>query len=57
MRTPSELVQLEGMYLIDRLKGGNIWYLWTVVNGEWVVLKSGDWGTIIKKLQEMKEGE
>jgi hypothetical protein len=57
MRTPSNDSTVEKMYLIDRLKDGNVWYLWTAVNGQWVVLKTGDWGTIIKKLAEMKEGE
>ena len=54
METPSELNQIDGVYLIDHLKEGNTWYLWTVANNEWAVVKTGDWETIIKKLGEIK---
>ena len=57
METPSELIQLNGMYLIDHLKAGHVWYLWTVKDGEWVTLKTGDWEAIVKKLGEMEENK
>lgn len=57
MQTPSDVSQLKGLYLIDRPKYCQLWYLWTVKDGEWAALKTGDWETIVKKLGQLKEGE
>lgn len=58
MQTPSDISQLKGVYLIDRPRYCQLWYLWTVnSNGEWVTLKTGDWQQIVKKLGELNEGE
>ena len=57
METPSALNQVKDMYLIDHLKAGNVWYLWTVKDGEWVTLKTGDWKTIVKELEKREEGD
>ena len=56
MQTPLEPNDTKAIYLIDRIRNGNVWYLWTVEDGEWVVLKTGDWQQIVKKLGELKEG-
>jgi len=55
METPSRFSEIEKMYLIDRLKRGNIWYLWTIEDGQWEVLKTGDWKQVTTKLQELEE--
>jgi len=55
VQTPSDVRELTGLYLIDRLRNLGLWYLWTFENGEWVILKTGDWEAIVKKLEALEE--
>jgi len=56
METPSPPEAVKLMYLIDRIKDGECYYLWAVFDGEWTVVKCGGLEDIIKQLQKM-EGE
>lgn len=55
MDLPNDVFDLTGIYLIDRHRAGKIWYLWTVKDDDWILLKTGDLQTIIKELKEQED--
>jgi hypothetical protein len=53
MKLPSRLDDLSECYVIDRIKDGNIYYLWTIEFGEWVIVRTGEIKTLMEELEEL----
>ena len=56
MKLPSGVKELSDCYVIDRLAGYHMYYLWTIHNDEWVCMAtSDDIGVLIKRLEKLCE--